>query len=359
MGRLIRNTVLFVWVWLLLAGTCFARQVYLKDGGIVEAQSVRQQGGLVVVQVNRDTVVEFERSEVDLHRTFRPAGKKKHPVSHKKASASQRTAPAVKNIPAAAAGTSSAPGASLPTAPAAAKPAPPPAKPAATPAAKPMPPAAQSKPAPAPVAQPQPAPAPAPAPVAAPPAKVEAPPEPADKPSAEPVRSMTKEEMEKVRKEAAEMMAEAIRKKDPEMMKKAVELQKSTMPQNGAQNKVPGAPVNTGMSTSFLLVILFVALLIVASMWVVFEKGGQDGWKSLIPIYNMYVLMLVCEKPGWWFILLFIPLVGTVFYLLAMLALAERFGRGPLFGVGLTFLPMIFFPLLAFGGSKPEEFTFA
>jgi hypothetical protein len=356
MGRLIRSTVLVVWVWLLLAGTCFARQVYLKDGGIVEAQSVRRQGGLVVVQVNRDTVVEFERSEVDLARTFRPAGKKKHPASQKKSSVSQRSLPAVKATPADA-GTASAPGAALPAASAAAKPAPAAAKQAAAPSARPAgsnAPAVQ--PAPGPVVQPQPVPAPAPAPVAAPPAKVEAPPEPATRPSAEPAPSMTKEELEKVRKEAAEMMAEAIRKKDPEMMKKAVELQKSTIPQGGAQQ---GAAVGAGMSTSFLLVILFVSLLIVASLWVVFEKGGQEGWKSLIPIYNLYILMLVCEKPGWWFILLFIPLVGTVFSLLAMLALAERFGRGPLFGVGLTFLPMIFLPLLAFGGSKPEEFTFA
>lgn len=57
-------------------------------------------------------------------------------------------------------------------------------------------------------------------------------------------------------------------------------------------------------------------------------------------------------KPGLWLLLLFIPFVGIVFYLLAMLALAERFGRGAGFGVGLCFLPMIFFPLLAFGGSQ-------
>jgi hypothetical protein len=347
---------LFVWVWLLLAGTCFARQVYLKDGGIVEAQSVRRQGGLIVVQVNRDTVVEFERSEVDLRRTFRPAINKKHSVGKKKPAASQRSLPAVKAKTADAAGTSAAPGASLPAAPAVAKPATPAAKPAATPAAKPGPsnaPAVQPQPAPAPVVQPQPV--SAPAPVAAPPAKVEAPPEPAARPSAEPAPSMTKEELEKVRKEAAEMMAEAIRKKDPEMMKKAVELQKSTMP----QSKTPDMAAAKGMSVTVLLLILVVSLLIVVSMWVVFEKCGQDGWKSLIPIYNMYVLMVICEKPVWWFLLLFIPMVGTVFYLLAMLALSERFGRGPLFGIGLTFLPMIFFPLLAFGGSKPEEFSFS
>jgi hypothetical protein len=35
-----------------------------------------------------------------------------------------------------------------------------------------------------------------------------------------------------------------------------------------------------------------------------------------------------------------------------MLALAERFGKGPLFGVGLFFIPFICYPLLAFDSSE-------
>jgi hypothetical protein len=57
---------------------------------------------------------------------------------------------------------------------------------------------------------------------------------------------------------------------------------------------------------------------------------------------------------GWWMFLMFIPLVGVVIYLLAMLSLAGKFRRSELFGVGIFLLPMIFFPLLAFGGSEYE-----
>lgn len=142
------------------------------------------------------------------------------------------------------------------------------------------------------------------------------------------------------------MMAEAIQKKDPELLKKAIEAQKSAMPQNRAET--------AGRSLRYLLLLLAVSLLIVVSMWVVFEKAGQSGVLSIIPIYNMYVLMEISGKPGWWLVLLFIPVVGFVFLLLAMLALAEKFGRGALFGLGLFFLPMFFFPMLAFGGSQYE-----
>jgi hypothetical protein len=112
--------------------------------------------------------------------------------------------------------------------------------------------------------------------------------------------------------------------------------------------------MSSGFPVMFLLIILAVSLLIVAAYWIIYERAGQAGWKSLIPIYNMYVLMEISGKPGWWMFLLFVPLVGVVVYLLAMLSLAKRFGRSELFGVGIFLLPMVFLPLLAFGGAKYE-----
>ena len=144
------------------------------------------------------------------------------------------------------------------------------------------------------------------------------------------------------------MMVDAAMKKDPEMMKKALEVQKSTMPQQKS------AVLNKGLPISFLLIILTVCLLVIAGQWIVFQKAGQAGWKSLIPFYNMYILMEISGKPGWWMFLLFVPLVGLVILLFALLSLAKKFGRSELFGVGLLLLPMLFFPLLAFGGSEYE-----
>jgi len=112
--------------------------------------------------------------------------------------------------------------------------------------------------------------------------------------------------------------------------------------------------MGSGFPVMFLLIVLALSLLIVAAYWIIYERAGQAGWKSLIPFYNMYVLMEISGKPGWWMFLLFIPLVGVVVYLLAMLSLAKRFGRSELFGVGIFLLPMIFLPLLAFGGAQYE-----
>jgi len=116
----------------------------------------------------------------------------------------------------------------------------------------------------------------------------------------------------------------------------------------------PAAQVGSGFPIVILLITVVVSLLILAAYWIVYERAGQAGWKSLIPIYNMYVLMEISGKPGWWMFLLFIPLVGVVIYFLAMLSLAKKFGRSELFGVGIFLLPMIFLPVLAFGDSQYE-----
>jgi hypothetical protein len=60
----------------------------------------------------------------------------------------------------------------------------------------------------------------------------------------------------------------------------------------------------------------------------------------------------VCGKPGWWVILLFIPIVNFIITLLASLGMAKNFGKGSGFGIGLWLLGPIFLLILAFGDAK-------
>ena len=99
----------------------------------------------------------------------------------------------------------------------------------------------------------------------------------------------------------------------------------------------------------FGLGMLAVAIFIIASQWKVFTKAGRPGWACIIPVYNLYVMLGIAGKPGWWLILFFIPLVNFVALLLLMLGIAAKFGKGVGFGLGLLFLGFIFFPILGFG----------
>jgi len=49
---------------------------------------------------------------------------------------------------------------------------------------------------------------------------------------------------------------------------------------------------------------------------------------------------------------MFIPLANFIVAVLVGIAIAEKFGKGAGFGLGLTFLGIIFFPILAFGDAE-------
>lgn len=105
-----------------------------------------------------------------------------------------------------------------------------------------------------------------------------------------------------------------------------------------------------------LLGILFVYLLVIAvmafSLWRIFVKAWRPGWAALIPIYNLVVLLEMTNKPIWWIVFFFIPFANIVVAVLMSIALAESFGKSAGFGIGLAFLGLIFFPLLAFGDAE-------
>ena len=90
----------------------------------------------------------------------------------------------------------------------------------------------------------------------------------------------------------------------------------------------------------------------IASWWKVFAKAGQPGWAALIPIYNLYVLLMVAKRPGWWLLLYLIPIVNIVIGIIVAIDVAKNFGKGPGFGIGLALLSIVFYPILAFGDAQ-------
>lgn len=101
----------------------------------------------------------------------------------------------------------------------------------------------------------------------------------------------------------------------------------------------------------YLVVVVAVIIFFIACMWIVFTKAGRPGWACLIPIYNTYVMLKIAGKPGWWLVLMFVPLVNIIVAILMIVGLATNFGKGVGFAVGLILLPFIFYPILAFGSA--------
>lgn len=111
------------------------------------------------------------------------------------------------------------------------------------------------------------------------------------------------------------------------------------------------------MTSGIVSLILILALLILmfASLWRIYEKAGKPGWASLIPLYNMLVLLEIVGKPWWWLLLLMIPGVNIVLSVWVTNLLSKSFGQGVWFTLGLIFLPFIFWPLLGLGDYKYQN----
>lgn len=100
-----------------------------------------------------------------------------------------------------------------------------------------------------------------------------------------------------------------------------------------------------------LLIMVGIILVLVIAMWKVYTKAGKPGWTSIIPIYNIFVLIEIAGKPWWWFFLMLIPVVNIVVTVLLCMAISINFGKGTGFAIGLFLVPMIFYPILAFGSA--------
>jgi ABC-type sulfate transport system permease subunit len=111
-----------------------------------------------------------------------------------------------------------------------------------------------------------------------------------------------------------------------------------------------------GIIGLFVVVVYLVCLIVViAGLWKVFTKAGQPGWMALIPILNAFVLIRIAGKPAWWIILFLIPVVNMIIGIILTVSLAEKFGKGLGFALGLIFLPFIFVPILGFGSATYQD----
>jgi len=113
---------------------------------------------------------------------------------------------------------------------------------------------------------------------------------------------------------------------------------------------------DSGMSAGVLILYFIVIWIIVGiPTYFVFKKAGPNGdpaWAAFVPIYGFYILLKVVGRPGWWLVLLLIPIVNYVIIIIVYNDLSKSFGHGVGFTLGLIFLSWIFLAILAWGSSQ-------
>lgn len=102
-----------------------------------------------------------------------------------------------------------------------------------------------------------------------------------------------------------------------------------------------------------MIVALVVSVLMIVSLWKIYTKAGKPGWASLIPVYTN-IVMLEIVKLEWWHVLImiFVPFAVVVYNIIIAIKLANLFGKSGGFAVLLILLPIIGYPMLAFGSAE-------
>lgn len=113
-----------------------------------------------------------------------------------------------------------------------------------------------------------------------------------------------------------------------------------------------GAAKLVAVIVSCTSLFLLLAIFFLICFWFIFYRAGKPGWTSIIPIYNLVVLLNIVGMPAWWVLLFLVPVVNVVLLVMVFHRLSKSFGYGRGFTIGLILLPFIFFPILAFGRSQ-------
>jgi signal peptidase I len=86
-------------------------------------------------------------------------------------------------------------------------------------------------------------------------------------------------------------------------------------------------------------------ILILAGYWKLFEKAGRPGWEALIPVYHLYIMLKLSQRPLWLLLLLFIPVINFIISIGILIDFIKSFGKVGIGQITMSvLLPFILFP---------------
>ena len=79
--------------------------------------------------------------------------------------------------------------------------------------------------------------------------------------------------------------------------------------------------------SGWLIFILLVQVIHGIGTWKLYVKGGRKAWEAFIPVYNGIVLMQIINRPKWWILLLFIPVINLFLFPIIWIETLRTFGK--------------------------------
>ncbi|WP_228852168.1 signal peptidase I [Aegicerativicinus sediminis] len=79
--------------------------------------------------------------------------------------------------------------------------------------------------------------------------------------------------------------------------------------------------------TQWFIFFLIIQILHGLATWKLYVKAGRKAWEAFVPVYNAIILMKIINRPWWWVILLFVPIVNLIMFPVVWVEIARSFGK--------------------------------
>ncbi len=93
----------------------------------------------------------------------------------------------------------------------------------------------------------------------------------------------------------------------------------------------------------WLLFMLILQVVHFLGTWKLYIKAGRKPWEAIIPVYNAVVLMQIINRPKWWVILLFIPIINLLMFPIIWVETIRSFGKNSSKDTWLVILSLGFY----------------
>ena len=103
------------------------------------------------------------------------------------------------------------------------------------------------------------------------------------------------------------------------------------------------------------IVISVISLLTIIEQWILFNKLGEKGWKSLIPIYNNWVYLKLGDLPGW---LILLPIANAIGLIVASFNIPKKLNKSTALGILYLISPNIYYLVLILSKNNQKNKLF-
>ncbi|GLB48214.1 signal peptidase I [Neptunitalea lumnitzerae] len=95
--------------------------------------------------------------------------------------------------------------------------------------------------------------------------------------------------------------------------------------------------------SQWLIFLLVVQVIHFAGTYKLYQRAGRKAWEALVPVYNAVVLMKIINRPKWWVVLLFLPVINLAMIPIVWVETIRSFGKNSMKDTYLGVLTLGFY----------------